>query len=166
MIEVAAEHKSLGKRCWHAGLRCAYLGLLVYWFVRRPKSDGAYIAVWYDDEILLIKNSYKTVFTLPCGGRHRHESLVEAAIRELWEEVGIQADESHMLEVGVFYSDLEHKHDYSTVFELILTKKPSITLDGREVIWSRFLPAQEALRYAMADIPRQYLLTKAIAAPG
>ena len=84
-----------------AAIRTAYrLGYPVFrlwWFVRRPRVRGAYVAVWHDGRLLLIRNSYKTGETVPCGGLRRGESPRAGARRELEEEVGIAVHEGETI---------------------------------------------------------------------
>ena len=38
--------------------RLAHWGLRLLWFIRRPETAGALVAVWYEGRVLLVKNSY------------------------------------------------------------------------------------------------------------
>ncbi|MCP4630508.1 MAG: NUDIX hydrolase [bacterium] len=68
------------------------------------------MAVWHQDKLLIIKNSYKKRFTIPCGRIKRGEDIAEAAVRELREEVGIILGKSQIKFVGEYSA----KHDYAT----------------------------------------------------
>ena len=70
-------------------MRVAYRLLLAWWFVRRPAIQGSYVAVWHGERVLVIRNSYRKSLSFPAGGRARGETLLDAARRELLEEVGI-----------------------------------------------------------------------------
>lgn len=50
---------------------------------------GVKVVVLYKNRILLIKNSYRDGWTLPGGGVKRNETPIQAAIREVKEEVGL-----------------------------------------------------------------------------
>lgn len=147
-------------RLWRIGLWGAYRALLSYWFVVRPHHSGVYIAVWDDDRILMIRNSYRTWTNLPCGGPRARETPVETAVRELREEVGIEVRAEALREAGTFQSQREFRRDTSIVFELVLDEEPELKIDNREVVWARFVDAETALATDLADIPTQYLTSR------
>lgn len=62
------------------------------WFVRRPKTFGAHaIALTPEGRIILVKLRYAPGWRVPGGGRPAFEDPVEAALRELREEIGMTA---------------------------------------------------------------------------
>jgi 8-oxo-dGTP pyrophosphatase MutT (NUDIX family) len=159
---------SLHKRTWQAMtdffnkiirlfLKIAFKLHLIICFLVRPTIYGVYIAVWYDDRILMIKNSYKEKLTIPCGRIKRREKKKEAAIRELREEVGIQAVESQLKLVGQISHYHEFKYDTGTVFEIHMLKSPRVQVDHREVVWAKFLSPAEALVLHLSPIVKSYL---------
>ena len=61
-----------------------------FWFVRRPKTFGAHaVAMTPDKKIVLVKLRYARGWRVPGGGRAMDENPVEAALRELREEIGL-----------------------------------------------------------------------------
>src|SRR5512139_3116265 len=72
------------------GYRGGYLLLRVWWFVRRPQTRGAAVALWHDGRVLLVRTSYRNCYSLPGGFARRGEPSEYAARRELREEVGIE----------------------------------------------------------------------------
>jgi ADP-ribose pyrophosphatase YjhB (NUDIX family) len=147
-------------RCWRAGLFVAYRLARVWWFLRRPVVRSAYVAVWWDDRLLLIRNSYKRGETVPCGGVHRGESIRSAARRELEEEVGIGVAEEKL--APAFQSVVQHEctEDHCHFFELILEAKPELRIDRREVIWADFLPRAELAGRPLIPQIRNYLSSR------
>lgn len=135
----------------------AYRVAKVCWFVVRPKTQGAHVAIWVDDQLLLIRNSYKSEYSLVCGGIKRGESSLQAALRETREEVGLELEETQMSVRGQFASKAEYKRDTCTIFEAKLKEKPSLTLDNREVVASCFVTLEEARALHTNDILTQYL---------
>jgi 8-oxo-dGTP pyrophosphatase MutT (NUDIX family) len=60
------------------------------WFVRRPRTFGAHaIALTPENRIILVKLRYAPGWRVPGGGRAAEEDPVEAALRELREEIGM-----------------------------------------------------------------------------
>ena len=60
------------------------------WFVRRPRTFGAHaLALTPKRKLILVKLRYARGWRLPGGGRDRSEDPVQAALRELREEIGM-----------------------------------------------------------------------------
>ena len=137
--------------------KLAYQLQLVSNFFYEKKVRGAYVAVWFNDHILLIQNSYKKYKTLPCGGVKRSEGIAQAAARELWEEVGILSSPEMLELVSVMIRYEEHKEDTVYIFELFLNDKPKIEIDNREVVWASFVDKNTALAENLAPAVNVYL---------
>ena len=144
-------------------LTIAYRSLLVYWYLFRPSGGGAYVAVWNGGQILIVKNSYKSVWTFPAGGRKKNESMEETAVRELSEEVSIDVKQDQLALVDYFVSHSEYRTDRSTVFEIEFDERPEFTIDNTEVVDAKFVDFSELRdkRYALACIANQYVERKA-----
>ena len=142
---------------WRIGFRLAHAARLGYWFAFRPASQGVYVGLWVGGRVLVIKNSYRRAYTLPCGGVKAGEDLATAAARELREEVGVEVARESLKVVGEFLSREYYFYDQATVFELELESVPEITVDRREVVWAEFLPAEEIRKLMLSSIARQYL---------
>ena len=145
---------------WRVGLKFAYRAAICYWFVFRPETKGVYVAVWWGPRILLIKNSYKRKQTFPAGGVKRNEPDMEAALRELQEEVGVRLGPDDLQVGGRYSSRDEYKLDRSVLYETHLDTEPSIKLDQREVVHAEFLELQEACGRELVPVVRQYLESK------
>lgn len=126
--------------------------------VLRPRTRGAYVAIWLNDELLLIRNSYKGVLTLPCGMIKSGELPCAAAARELHEEVGISVDCDALEPSFETLSLSEYKRDQIQVFDLRLTQPPLLRLDGQEVVWAGFRSVDEALMLPLHAPVKDYLL--------
>ncbi|MFK5894194.1 MAG: hypothetical protein QM504_13310, partial [Pseudomonadota bacterium] len=61
-------------KCYQHFFYIAYRLKLIVNFIYRPTVSGVYIAVWFQGKILIIKNSYKNYYTLPCGGVKNKET--------------------------------------------------------------------------------------------
>ena len=77
------------------GLRAAFQVLRVYWFVRRPKAVGVKCAVVDGERVVLVRHTYgdRHVWDMPGGAVKRGETTLEAARREVREEIGVEAGE-------------------------------------------------------------------------
>jgi 8-oxo-dGTP pyrophosphatase MutT (NUDIX family) len=64
--------------------------LRLSWFIRRPKTFGAHaLALTPEGKIILVRLRYAPFWRLPGGGRTPGEPPVDAALRELGEEIGM-----------------------------------------------------------------------------
>jgi 8-oxo-dGTP pyrophosphatase MutT (NUDIX family) len=71
-------------------LTSAHLVLKTLWFIRRPKTFGAHaIALTPENKIILVKLRYAPGWRVPGGGRSEGEPPIDAALRELREEIGL-----------------------------------------------------------------------------
>ena len=133
---------------WRLGYRLAHRCLLAWWRLRRPRAEGAGVAVWREGRLLVVRNSYRgTLLDLPGGGVVAGETPRAAAARELREEVGIEVAPATLREVGRLGFTFEHRLIEETVFEL---RRPAAATrprpDRREVVWAGwFSPAELGL---------------------
>jgi 8-oxo-dGTP pyrophosphatase MutT (NUDIX family) len=60
------------------------------WFIQKPKTFGAHaIAITPEGKVVLVKLRYAPGWHVPGGGRRQSEDPIEAAFRELREEIGM-----------------------------------------------------------------------------
>lgn len=137
--------------------KLAYKAILCLWFFTRPTVYGVYIAVWYKNNLLVIKNSYKKRFTIPCGRIKHGEELAEAAIRELHEEVNIIVTKAQLNFVGKYSANYSHVCDVGSFFEIEMSGMPNMQVDNREVVWAQFMTFDRALTLSMNPTVKQYL---------
>ena len=149
--------RGLLDRLWRSALRVAYRLQLAWWYLRRPAIHGSYVAVWHGEHVLVIQNSYRKRLSFPAGGRARGETLLEAARRELREEVGISAPLEELAYYGEFVHHTSYAEDHGHVFELRCASAPEVRVDRREVVWAEFLSRDDALARGVVGVVQLYL---------
>jgi ADP-ribose pyrophosphatase YjhB (NUDIX family) len=125
---------------------CAYRAMRTYWRVRRPTTHGTIIALWNRGEVLLVRNSYVPYYSAPGGYIRAGETARDAVVRELREEVGIEADPASIEFELDRTHEWEGKHDHVQIFSLDLPERPEIAVDNREVIEASWWAPEAALR--------------------
>jgi 8-oxo-dGTP diphosphatase len=137
--------------------RFAYLMARVWWFIRRPHTFGSVVAVWCDGQLLLVRTSYRREYNFPGGFLKPRETAIDAALREVSEELNL-ALPPEALKLGWHGSTaFEHRHDTTTIWEIVLDARPSILVDGREVVWAGWRTPAEARSLALSPPVRAYL---------
>ncbi len=86
-----------------------------YWCILKPKTFGVKVIVEYNNQLLLIRNSYgHKRWTFPGGKIEKGEKPIEAARREVLEETGL--DLSDLRYVGEIVSTEEGNIDHISIF--------------------------------------------------
>lgn len=128
---------------------------------KKKSWNGAGIALVYDGKILLVHPAngswVKPIMGIPKGGIEEGEDLMEAALRELREETGIELSpkmlEPQVEKVDVFNKNGEYKHSLyyfvckiSDLSEIGLNSLsvPKSQLQKEEVDWAGFINIKEA----------------------
>ncbi len=140
---------------YRIALRAAYCVLRVYWFVFRPVSVGASVAVWHRGRLLCITNSYRRDVGLPGGAPKGDEPLPHAAARELSEEVGIEVAPEALRFSELVEVSYEHKRDRVFLFELEVDEEPELRPDRREVVGASFETPEALSRMRLSPIVRR-----------
>ena len=142
---------------WRFAYRCGFRLRLLHWRWFHPRLEGSYVAVWHADRVLVIRNSYRRRLSLPAGGLARGEAPLQAALRELHEEVGLAPDASALRYVGEIVDQEGYAEDHAHFFELHCEVEPRPVVDAREVVWAGFLRPDEALARGVVRVVRMYL---------
>lgn len=143
--------------CVRLALRLAYRVLRVWWFLRRPAHDGAVVAIWHGERILMLRHSYRRRLGWPGGGMGRGEAPLDAARREIKEELGLDVEEDALVYIGETMQRWEYRRDRVWIFELSLGAAPRLRLDRREVVGAEFMTPEAALALEIAPFIRTYL---------
>jgi 8-oxo-dGTP pyrophosphatase MutT (NUDIX family) len=140
--------------------RSAYQLMRVYWALLKPSTHGALVAIWVNGRILLVKNSYVRYFSLPGGYVKVSESGVQAAIRELREEIGITVSADQLRPSIDEFHIWEHKREHLEIFELELEQEPKIKVDNREVVGADYYAPAQALGFELFPLLRKHIEQK------
>lgn len=82
--------KAIFDTALRVALTSLHAGLRFLWFIWRPNTSGAHaLAITPGRKIILVKLRYAPGWRLPGGGRRESEAPVDAALRELGEEIGM-----------------------------------------------------------------------------
>jgi 8-oxo-dGTP diphosphatase len=140
--------------------RGAYLAARAWWFIRRPHTHGSVVAIWCDGRLLLVRSSYRRDYMLPGGFVKRREAAIDAAVRELFEELHVSLPPSALTLAWRGSTTFEHRHDTTTVWEVMLDAPPVIQMDGREVVWVGWRTPAEARSLALSPPVQAYLANR------
>ncbi|MDE0837554.1 MAG: NUDIX hydrolase [Kiritimatiellae bacterium] len=119
---------------WTFAYRVAYAGLQVIWFFRGQRPAGAFVALWFQNRILLVQTSYQQNRTLPGGGKNRRETDLEAACREVREEVGLTLDPATLTRVDQDVDEGRFARERIALFEAHFAEAPLVRIDHREIV--------------------------------
>jgi 8-oxo-dGTP diphosphatase len=96
-------------------MRCAYAGLRTYWFLLRPHVVGVKCVVMHGDDVLLVRHTYgRRDWDLPGGTVKRRELPLDAARREMHEELGRRIEDWDAL--GELFVNADHHRDNLHLF--------------------------------------------------
>ena len=137
--------------------RCAYQVMQCYWRLFRQATHGVQILLWVDDSVLLIRNSYRAGYTFPGGHINHNETTLQAAVRELQEEVGITVSSNQLQKTQDITYFRNGVACSETLFNCQLEKMPEVLIDNREVIEAKFASITEAKSLHLQKSAQEYL---------
>ncbi len=139
--------------------RCAYRAARAWWFVRRPHTEGAVVALWHQDRVLLVRSSYRPHHSLPGGFIKAGEPPLAAALREVAEELRLSLRPEDLTLAWRGVRPFEHRQDGITVFEWRSTapSPPAVRVDDRELVWAGWVTRDEARNLDLLPHVREYL---------
>lgn len=144
------------KRLWGVFL------FIIYWCARalitltKTPIRGAFVAIWSQGQILVIRKSYRKGWWVPGGLLNKGETWEQAAVRETFEEVGMRIDEAHLVFIKEMPGDLG-PNDRIHLFEVEIDRPEDVKIDGREIIGAEFITPQEALKLDLYEHVKKYI---------
>jgi 8-oxo-dGTP pyrophosphatase MutT (NUDIX family) len=106
----------LSLKAKRVAMRCAYVALRAYWFLARPNVVGVKCIVLSGDDVLLVRHTYgRRNWDLPGGTVKRREVPLDAARREMNEELGRRIEDWEHL--GVLFTTSDHHRDNVHLFQ-------------------------------------------------
>ena len=140
---------------WRVVLRVGFRLARVWWHLRRPRHEGALVAIYVGQSLLLLKSSYRAEWGLPGGSVEPGESPDAAARREMKEEIGLPP--YPLVPAGTVCGVWDGRRDRVYLFELHLDSLPELRLDNREIVAARLASPQELRGIALTAAVAAYL---------
>lgn len=106
----------------------------------------------------------KMTLNQPAGHLEEHETLIEGAKRELWEETGIKADISHLIKIYQWHAPRSNTDYLRFVFAVELNECLPIRPLDSDIEGGMWLTAEEFYHYIQQEgqAERNPLVTRAL----
>lgn len=140
---------------WRMALRLVYPLARAWWHVRRPRHEGALVAIYVGQALLLVKASYRAQWNLPGGSVRPGEAPDAAAKREMEEEIGLSS--YALIPAGSVYGTWDGRRDRVHFFELHLDCLPELRIDNREIVAAHLASPEELQGIALTAPVAAYL---------
>jgi len=141
---------------WRFAYRVSFPLARTWWRLRQQPHEGALVAVYAGSCLLLLRCSYRREWNLPGGGINPGETPEQAARRELKEEIALAPDELVLAHVvsGIW----DGRPDQVHVYEMRVSRLPSLTLDNREIVEARLFSTSELQDLSVTGPTMAYLM--------
>ena len=135
---------SISVRIRRLGFQFAHAVLRIWWLVRRPAMYGVKCIVSNGDYLVLVRHAYGShAWDLPGGGIKRGERPLDAARREMAEELGIETDDWRSL--GEAWATVYHRRDTLYCFQAEVRSR-ELSVELAELTDARWFPRDELPR--------------------
>jgi ADP-ribose pyrophosphatase YjhB (NUDIX family) len=142
-----------------AGYRCVYWAARAYWFIARPQTSGAVVALWHGGRVVLVRSSYRPHYGFPGGFLRRGEPPAAGAAREVREELGLVIPSGQLVLAWQGVKIFENRRDMISIFEASIDPPPPLAANNRELVWIGWTTPAEALAMRLLPHVRDYLMT-------
>lgn len=135
---------------------------VVFWCARiivtmlKIRIQGALVAVWKGEKILLVRKSYRKKWSVPGGQLKKGETWRQAAVRETFEEVGVHLPVEELVFLKEVPGELGPR-DRAHLFEVEIDGAIDLKIDRREIIFADFVAPEAALQEDLAEDVKRYL---------
>ncbi|RDK02642.1 NUDIX domain-containing protein [Paraburkholderia lacunae] len=140
---------------WRMVLWLGFRLARAWWHLRRPRHEGALVAIYVGRALLLVKSSYRAEWGLPGGSIRPGETPDLAAQREMEEEIGLSS--YPLRPAGSVCGIWDGRRDRVHFFELHLDCIPELRLDNREIIAAHLASPEELHGIALTKAVAAYL---------
>ncbi|MEI5996367.1 NUDIX hydrolase [Paraburkholderia bengalensis] len=140
---------------WRIVLRVGFPLARAWWHLRRPRHEGALVAIHVGRALLLVKSSYRAEWSFPGGSIRPGETPDAAAQREMEEEIGFSS--YPLIPAGSVYGEWDGRRDRVHFFELHLDRMPELRLDNREIIATHLASPEELHGIALTGAVAAFL---------
>jgi 8-oxo-dGTP pyrophosphatase MutT (NUDIX family) len=143
---------------FRTAFRIAYPLAMLARSTKAYSHNGAGVAIWHNDTVLLVQHSYRRGLLLPGGGIRSLEVPEEALVREMHEELGITLDPTTLMLVDK--QPRTHGKGLAYLFETHIHQKPVVTIDHREIIFADFVHIANVTLDMSDGMHKTYLTAK------
>lgn len=140
---------------WRVVLRLGFRLARAWWHLRRPRHEGALVAIYVGRALLLVKSSYRAEWGFPGGSIRPGEAPDAAAQREMEEEIGLSSQP--LLPAGSVRGIWDGRNDRVHFFVLHLDRMPELRLDNREIVAAHLASPEELPGIALTGAVAAYL---------
>jgi len=141
---------------WAVIYTVAFQSLRMVFTITKTQVKGAIVAIWHEGRVLLIKKSYRKRWSVPGGMVNKGETWKQAAVRETFEEVGLQIHEKDLMFIVEVAGDIGPR-DRAHLFQVEIDGPVDIEIDRREIRIAEFVEPEEALKRTLDENIRDYL---------
>ncbi|MEX3638984.1 NUDIX domain-containing protein [Paraburkholderia sp. BR14320] len=140
---------------WRIAFRVGFPLARAWWHLRRPRHEGALVAIYVGQSLLLLKSSYRAEWGFPGGSVRAGETPAAAALREMAEEIGLAFHP--LVPAGSVAGEWDGRRDRVHFFEMRVDHLPELRLDHREIVAAHLASPQELPGFAVTGAVAAYL---------
>lgn len=153
--------KKLIITCGYGTYKIIRTPLKWYWKLYKIQTKGVRVMLVHQGKIILVRHWYNSLWVMPGGGIHKHETPEQAAVREIKEELGIEIQQLDYL-LGQYSNTKEGKNDtvYCFIVELdsqIELSRKKLNFEISDMIWSSVSDFPQDTSRATKDRFNEYL---------